>query len=172
MIDTKNLPRRVAADTGFLIRALGDRPGDSRSQPARDLLQAIVDSGGTIIVPAPALAELIRGNPSGPWPLPRNPSFFVGSFDEKCARILGERFPPGIIKQQVHSSGFSKGYVQFDTMILATALRYKAECLITMDHTFRLLDYGDAVAKGFRKQIKDFELPLFQQASSEDPTGL
>lgn len=169
MIDTKKLPRLAAGDTCFWIRALGQRPKDPRTPSAQEFLLQMAKSGGTMLMPAPALAELARGGRS--VDMPRAGSIVVVSFDSQCAKLLGERFNQDVFKEQMTKSGFPKPFLQFDTMILATALRHKAECLITMDHEFLELDFGEVVPKGFRKQVQDFTLPLFQRVAEGEATG-
>ncbi|WP_158627672.1 PIN domain-containing protein [Corallococcus sp. AB038B] len=172
MYDVKKLPRRALCDTGFWIRALGDRPKDPRSPQAEAFFKAMADNGREMLLPAPCLAELIRGKPA--LTIPSTPSVIVVGFDRIAAMELGKRFPASFIKQQKVKSGYEKGYIQFDAMIVACAIRHNAECIITFDNPMKELDYGPEVQMLFRN-VRDFQLPLMasinksQEAESAAP---
>lgn len=157
MYDIKKLPRRVACDTGFWIRALGDRPNDVRSPQATEFFQAMQQAGGEMLLPTPCLAELIRGNPS--LKIPSTPSVIIIGFDRLAAVTLGKTFPPSVIKQQILATGYEKAFIQFDTMIVACAIRHNAECIITFDNPMSRMNYGTLVQVPF-KDIRDFQLPI------------
>ncbi len=157
MYDVKKLPQRVVCDTGFWIRALGERPNDKRSPQAVEFFAAMTKHGGEMLLPSPCLAELLRGNAS--LVVPSTPSVIVVGFDRLAAEVLGKKFPASVIKSQMLKTGYEKAYIQFDSMIVACAIRHNAECIVTFDNPMAKLDYGDHVQMPFR-DIRDFQLPL------------
>ena len=162
MFDVKRLPQRALCDTGFWIRALGDRPDDTRSPDAVSFFAEMTRHGRELLIATPTLAELRRGNPK--LAMPSTPSVVVVAFDRLAAEVLGERFKASVIKQQKLKTGYEKGYIQFDAMIVACAIRHKADCIVSFDNGVGA-DIDDLEIPVHN--IRHFRLPLFPEV--EDP---
>jgi predicted nucleic acid-binding protein len=161
VFDVKRLPRRALCDTGFWIRALGDRPDDARSADALEFFQEMTKHGREMLMATPTLAELIRGKPG--FSVPSTPNVIVVGFDRLAAEVLGTRFNASIIKQQKLKTGYQKGYLQFDAMIVACAIRHKADCVVSFDNGVGddIEDLGIPV-----HNIRDFRLPLLRDTGA------
>jgi predicted nucleic acid-binding protein len=118
-------------DTGVLIRALGERPGDPDSRDCVDFVEAMLAGGRELLVAAPSVAELMRGQ-AVPTP-PSTPGLVIVAFDDLAAIELGTRFPVSSLKSLAATSGLPLTYLKYDAMIAACAIRHKAAFLITVD---------------------------------------
>lgn len=125
-------------DTGVLLRALHDVE-DDRSPACRAFWDAMLAERRQMIASAPAIAELIR---KYPVPLPRVTGFSVVAFDERCAHALGQHLPMSVLKEARTRAGESMGYLKFDALILASALRYNVEVLVCLDADHHKLAAG------------------------------
>jgi predicted nucleic acid-binding protein len=161
VFDVKRLPQRALCDTGFWIRALGDRPDDVRSPDAIAFFKEMVANGREMLLATPTLAELIRGNPN--ISIPNTPSVIVVGFDRMAAHVLGTRFNAKVIKAQRLKTGYEKAYIQFDAMIVACAIRHNADCIVSFDGEFGV-DI-DTLEIPIRK-VRDFRLPLLASIDS------
>ncbi len=130
-MDVSLLPKRALVDTGVLIRALGERPEDPWSADCQDFVKAMVVHQRDILVSAPSIAELLRGNPS--TPLPTTKHVIVVSFDDRAARVLGTTFPQDVLKKVSGTSTGPLSYFKYDALIAACAIRHRADVLVTLD---------------------------------------
>jgi predicted nucleic acid-binding protein len=162
VFDIKRIPQRALCDTGFWIRALGDRPDDPRSPDALAFFEEMTSRGRELLMATPTLAELRRGNPK--IAMPSTPSVIVVAFDRLAAETLGERFKASVIKQQRLKTGYEKAYLQYDAMIIACAIRHEADCIVSFDNGVSddIEDVGIPV-----HNVRSFRLPLL--ADVEDP---
>jgi predicted nucleic acid-binding protein len=119
------VPARVALDTTFLLRALS--LADDESGLCELLLRELVALKVQIQVPAPVIAEIVRGD------VRRSPhttsGLLVTAFDEKAAVKCGELFPASSLKGAA---------LKFDAMIIACAVRWDAKHIISLDQTLRI----------------------------------
>jgi predicted nucleic acid-binding protein len=137
MSKSPNLPSRLLLDTGVLIRALGHKPSDARSPACRRLLHEIIEQRKTALVAAPTIAELERGLPDpGAYPdeLPRVRHVLVVAFDERCANVLATKFANPITAGMAAATGVPHNYIKYDAMIVACAVRWEADHLVTLDN--------------------------------------
>lgn len=89
--------------------------------------------GAKVLIPAPALAELIRGDQTTEPPMVRG--IEVAPFTHKTARILARTFPQSFIDSS-KQAGNREHYVKYDAMIASIAIHREAT-LVTLD-TFLL----------------------------------
>lgn len=143
VIDEKKLPRVAAVDAGVLIRALEPGHTDRYAQACRDFWTAMLkDRERRIIIPAPSLAEHLRGAVS---PVPSTAQVYVVPFDGRCAEILADRLPKEVIRAEIASFKREYGekapgaFIKYDAMIAACAKRWEADRLISIDRHLRSL---------------------------------
>lgn len=130
-MDKAALPKRVLIDTTVLIRALGERPNDPDTPDCRDFFDAMLAGGRTLLVEAPSISEMLRGQPKPA--LPNTTGILVVAFDDEAAITLGLQFPAATLKSLAASTGLSGTYLKYDALIAACALRHRAEHLVTVD---------------------------------------
>ena len=85
--------------------------------------------GAKVLIPAPALAELIRGDQTTEPPMVRG--IEVAPFTHKTARILARTFPQSFIDSS-KQAGNREHYVKYDAMIASIAIHREAT-LVTLD---------------------------------------
>jgi predicted nucleic acid-binding protein len=131
-IDVAKLPQRALFDTGVVIRALGERPEDPGSPACECLWKAMLENSRQILIAAPSLAEMMRqfGNE---YAIPRRRGVEVVAFDDRAAIELGRRFPERVLNAERERSNLPKGYIKYDALIVATAIRHRATHLVTLD---------------------------------------
>jgi predicted nucleic acid-binding protein len=66
-------------------------------------------------------------------PLPRTRHIETVAFDQASAYTLAERLPLEILKAEQDRSGLPFNYIKYDALIVACAVRHRAEMLITID---------------------------------------
>jgi predicted nucleic acid-binding protein len=130
-IDISKLPQRALFDTGVVIRALGERPGDPESHLCERLWEAMLVNGRDILIAAPSIAEMYRH--SGKVSLPHRKNIEVVAFDAQAAVLLGTKFPKAVLDAEVKTTGLVKNYIKYDALIAATASRYRATHIVTLD---------------------------------------
>lgn len=131
---------------------------------------AMLENKRTIIVATPSIAEFNRKNIE---PIPSSRHILNGPFDKTAAEILAARFPSHVF-QEFKAEGFSAGYIKYDALIAACALRYRAEVLVTSDkkhgNLARKVSLRVAVAADFRaKQTVLAEGPLWSPSDKVSP---
>ena len=127
-------------DTTVLIPGLPGgrlRASDDAASPL--LFEAMIAARKTILIAAPSAAELIRRSPK--TAIPRTRQVFVVAFDRTAAEILGERFPPTVLTVHRDESAARAPlhYIKYDAMIVACAVRHRANVLISCDADQRKL---------------------------------
>lgn len=137
-IDRGLLPSSCVLDAGFLMLALNQRSHRPDSPTCRALFAALLNeerlsAGARVLIPATALAELIRG--SSKQEPPRARGVFVAPFTARTARYLSQHLPDTLIEHVVKETQLPRAYVKYDSMIAATALAYEAS-LIALDGWF------------------------------------
>lgn len=123
------LPSRVMLDAGVLMRAIGQQSQDPRSEHCRRLYDALVGARRKILIAAPALAEVLRGQDTSPI---FDPLVQVVPFDGLAARILAKNMPH-VLFSTLQEPRPPKVYLKFDSLIVACALRGKADVLVSLD---------------------------------------
>jgi predicted nucleic acid-binding protein len=166
VFDVKRLPQRALCDSGFWIRALGDRPDDKRSPEAIAFFEEMKRHGRELLMATPTLAELRRGNQK--LSVPSTPSVVVVAFDRLAAEVLGTRFNASVIKQQMSKTGYKKAYLQFDALIVACALRHNADCIVSFDNEIGADIEGPELPI---HNVRHFRLPLFADAEASSQTA-
>lgn len=91
----------------------------------------MIDERKRVLIAAPSLAEILR-NPSNK-PLPRVLYVEVVAFDGDAAKALGDKMPFAQMQSLAAGSGLTKNYFKYDALIVACAIRHRAEVLITTD---------------------------------------
>ncbi len=97
----------------------------------QELWRALVQSGRTILIPAPAFAEYVRHPPHDPPPRQR----YVESiaFDDRAALICGKLFPKRVfVEHKTPDTTFT--VLKYDSMIVACAIRGGAGVLVSRDN--------------------------------------
>ena len=93
------------------------------------LVGALLRKKIDVMVPAPVLAE-VSLQASAPIPLA---GLNVVAFDRTAAEYMGEHFPQNVLIQSRDAAGSTTAVVRMDSMIVATALRHRAEVLYSYD---------------------------------------
>jgi len=137
-IDDERLPKVCALDAGVLMLALRQRPHRPDAPAAMALWRALltrerIERGAKVIIPAPVLAEIIRGDQVTEPPRVRG--IEVAPFTAKSARILARTFPQSFI-DAAKKEGNREHYVKYDAMIASIAIHCEAT-LVSLD-TFLL----------------------------------
>jgi predicted nucleic acid-binding protein len=130
-IDPALLPSRALLDSSVLFGALGSRDTGSDAEACRKLLDGMIEHGKTVLIAAPSLTELLRGD--SPIEPPRTLGIVVVGFDDQAARILAKEFPQTVLVKARDASGATLQYIKYDAMIVASAIRHRAACLVTRD---------------------------------------
>ncbi len=130
-IDLDLLPPRALFDSSILFGALGSRDDGPTAEACRKLFEAMIENGKTVLVSAPTIAELLRGE--SPVEPPRTAGVVVVGFDDQAARILAKEFPQEVLIRFRDATGTPLQYIKYDAMIVACAKRHRAECLVTGD---------------------------------------
>lgn len=138
-IDPALLLSPMALDTDILILAFGHRPKDSRSRICEALFGAMVNTKREILVCAASFAEFLHGWRGGGPPPSLLAHVFVAPFDMDAARLLGSSYPMSILKGIQAESKSPRPYYKFDAMIVATAERFGAKCIVTYDDGMKKL---------------------------------
>ena len=55
------------------------------------------------------------------------------AFDERAAVALGSQLPMDVLKEVADRSGLKLSYLKFDALIVASAIRYNADVLVSLD---------------------------------------
>lgn len=124
------IPRRPMIDTGFLILANRERPDDPRTERHAQAIRVLQDSGATLLIAAPALAELFRHKHTEPPPATRWPTI---AFGREAAKLLGERMPERFNVKP----GIPGGYWKYDCLIAACAVVAKADAILVADSDYK-----------------------------------
>ena len=121
-------PSRVCADSGFVIRGLGQRRDEPRSQACRDAWSALLAAGSEIMIPVPIIAEVARNEQ--PLAVPRTRQIIPVPFDIDAADHLARL---GKLTYPKHKE---VGYWKYDMLIAACAAHSGAEVLVSIDSDF------------------------------------
>lgn len=133
-IDAKRLPASVCFDTSTLIAASDGRVRKDQEQACAPLLDALVSAKRPVLVAAPSFAEFLRKGPR--TPSPHLAGIDVVAFDRLASELLATKFPKHVLTQYRDQSSKGKpplDYIKYDAMIVACALRHKAEVFVTLD---------------------------------------
>jgi predicted nucleic acid-binding protein len=133
----KDLPGRVAIDSGVLSRALDDMDPDADSPVCRSFWDSMLASSGEILIAAPTLAEVLRAKPGRV--VPRTEGVEIVNFDQRAAEDLARLFPIEDLKVWADEEGVPRTYYKYDALIVACAFRHKSECMVTLDPHFKRL---------------------------------
>jgi predicted nucleic acid-binding protein len=156
MIDISRLPERPLVDSTILIAAWSERKDPAR-ETCLSLLTELENRGSEMLIAAPTIAELLRGE--HPIELPRRKSFVPVAFDTRAAELLGRDLPRSVLQRVKEESGRVYQYVKYDAMIAACAKRYGATCIISTDlHMPKLAKHLDLPCF----VPEDYKLPLFK----------
>jgi predicted nucleic acid-binding protein len=120
----------VLFDSSALVCALVENSKEPNAVDFRELFDALLANGKTILIAAPSLAELLR-RPEAQT-LPRREGIVIVPFDSAAARLLAERLPLSAITD-AKLSGAPANYIKYDAMIVACALRHRADVMVTKD---------------------------------------
>jgi predicted nucleic acid-binding protein len=132
--------RSAAFDTSALVFLIDDAPpadaADARRwQNVRDTMRGLTDAGVTFALPAAVLAELAAGQHGravAALLAKRIGKIEVQAFDAEAALIAGEITQGALAAAKAAGTKVAdRPIIKFDAMILATALRWKVDQLIT-----------------------------------------
>lgn len=137
-IDAAKLPQVCVLDTGVLLLSLAQKVHRPDTAVCRALWKALLDkgrlaAGARILIPAPAIAEVLRG--ASQQDPPRITGVFVAPFTARTARYLGKYLSTSFIEATVTATQVPRAYIKYDAMIAATAMAYDAT-LIALDGWF------------------------------------
>ncbi|OGQ25625.1 MAG: hypothetical protein A2138_22525 [Deltaproteobacteria bacterium RBG_16_71_12] len=130
VISRADLPERPLLDTGILIRALREYT-DAHTETCVAFLKALLDENKDILIAAPTLAEVVRGNAA--TTLPAVAGITVVGFDKQAAEILGKGLPAPVLKEEAAQAGKTGMQIKYDAMIAACAARHRADVVVTLD---------------------------------------
>lgn len=163
-IDEALLPDVCALDTGVLLLALRQRSHRPDAPASIALWKALlgrerIARGAKVLVPAPALAELIRGSQTTEPPMVRGVA--IAPFTRKTARILARTFPQSFIdvsKQAGNRDGDRSDHrVVLDVVLPPRVYARDTRCLL---------------ARPCRRTDPDPATVLVSQCTDRDATGL
>ena len=122
-------------DAGVMILALHQRVHRPDSAMCLALWRGLVSpgrltAGARVLIPAPALAELIRG--AAKQEPPRLRGVFVAPFTARTARYLSQHIAGALIETEVGETKLPRAYLKYDALIAATAISADAT-LIALD---------------------------------------
>lgn len=127
--DQKKIPAKVALDTTVVLRALGFAADPTGL--CEELLRELIACRVEIQLPAPVLAEILRGD------IRRMPQvrsgFTVAAFDELAAIRCAELFP----KEMLSAGDKDGAALKYDAMIVACAVRWGAKHIVSLDEKLR-----------------------------------
>ncbi len=172
MIDHSLLPNVALVDTGVLMRALGHKPDDPRSEACTEFVAAMIAAKKRLLIAAPTFAEMERGEPdlgAEAVPLPRTRHVIVVPFDDVAARELARQFPTAIANGIADETGLSRTHIKYDAMIAACAIRHEADCIVSLDDKTMKKRYGDAIPV---RQPADYRQAEDNQTSLFDMLGV
>lgn len=129
------LPLVAAIDTNVFLRFLLEVE-DTKSEMCIRFCNAMLSASNTLVVAAPTLAEI--GRTSGK-PVPHTPGIEAIAFDQAAADVLAQRIPFSKLIELRDETGLPLHYWKYDSLILACAVRAKADCLVTTDTGLRKL---------------------------------
>jgi predicted nucleic acid-binding protein len=137
-IEKTKLPQVCVLDAGFMLLAMSQRSYRPDSPICRAVFEALLDderlnAGARVLIPAPALAELLRG--ASKQEPPRVRGVFIAPFTARTARHLCQYLSESVIETIVGETKLPRAYVKYDSMIAATAITYDAT-LIALDGWF------------------------------------
>jgi predicted nucleic acid-binding protein len=162
-IEPSKLPDVCVLDAGVMMLALNQRVYRDDSPTCRALWRALVNrdrlaAGARVLIPAPALAELIRGT-SKQEP-PRMRGIFIAPFTSRTARSLSQHIPEALIETQIGESKLPRAYLKYDALIAATAISSEAT-LIALDGWFHRQNWPIAVRhpRDFARAQMPLDLP-------------
>jgi predicted nucleic acid-binding protein len=146
-IELSRLPPVCVLDAGVMILALNQRVHRPDSATCIALWKALVDrerlkAGARVLIPAPALAELIRG--TAKQEPPRSQGVFVAPFTARTARYLSLHVSDALIETAVGETRLPRAYLKYDALIAATAISADAT-LIALDGWFHRQKWPIAV---------------------------
>lgn len=128
-IDPTKLPNRALLDSSVIVSAFGTKPED---RDATEFFDAMVNQKRDVLIATVSIAELLRKRPTSPLPKVKHVRAVV--FDERCAEVCAQHFPPIVLKDEAAKlAGLPAAYWKFDALIVAAAIRYGAECIVTAD---------------------------------------
>jgi predicted nucleic acid-binding protein len=134
-ISLEQLPLRAAIDTGVVLRGFWPSEPSFAADPRTPMCRAFVTSmlaaGRQLVVSAVSIAEALRF--SNQRVVPRHRGIEVVAFDDQAARILGEYFRDEALKQVQQEVGTARRVVSIDALIVASAIRYRAEVIVAID---------------------------------------
>lgn len=126
--EAKMLPQRPLLDTNIWLRAFGfetDSYGP-RVKLCKDLVETLEHFGRRMMIATASIAEILRYDPGRR--IPKTKSIIAVPFDRKAAEELQKIVAP--FKNTVPGHG---NRLKFDQMIVATAQRHGADCIVAID---------------------------------------
>lgn len=131
-----DLPYRVLLDTTVFLRALWPEATDDPSdvELCRDFFRAMDEQNRMMLMGAPSVAEIIRGDSKRE--LPRSRNVVPVAFDHDAAIQLG-RIAPATWLRRGAETGVrgARDSIRYDTMLCGCALRANAMEIIALDRT-------------------------------------
>jgi predicted nucleic acid-binding protein len=120
----------VLLDTGVVIRALGQKT-DQDAALCRELWTTAREHRKVILIGVHTIAEMLRGRM--PASLPRVSGVAVVPFDGPAAVVLGRQFSFRFIGGHANQHDVPRPYVKYDAMIVACAIRHRADMIVSLD---------------------------------------
>lgn len=98
------------------------------------LLDALVSAKRPVLIAAPSFAEFLRKAPR--TPSPHLAVIEVVAFDRIASELLATKFPKHVLTRYRDQSSRGKppiDYIKYDAMIVACAVRHKADVFVSLD---------------------------------------
>lgn len=143
-----DLPPRLVLDTCVFVRATGQRKKDQRTASCEQLWSAAAGHGCTLLVPAPVLAEVLRGGTPEDDPVFSN--VVVVDFDRRAARRLGKAFSADFFKGQAAKGSDRDVALKYDGLIVAIAHANSASIATFDGEMIKLAGLANVTAKNPR----------------------
>lgn len=132
MINRQQLPSCAMIDTNVYMLAMGDRPKHQFAGACREFVEEMVQCGRELLISPFTLAEYLRGQVTSRH---LTPNIRVVSFDDRCGRFLGSKFPAAQFNDVSKMAGYHDGHFQYDALIIACAKVWGADVLVSLDGT-------------------------------------
>lgn len=129
------LPRRAALDTGVMLRGFWPQERafaeDPRTPICRAFVTSMLDAGFSLLVSAVSIAEALR------FPerrtVPRVPGIEVLAFDDQAAQVFATSLRMDALRAVQAETGGRRPTILFDALIVASAVRYRADMIVSID---------------------------------------
>jgi predicted nucleic acid-binding protein len=150
-------------DSSVLVPALG-RARATDDAACRPLFDSLIASGCRVLIAAPTAAEIYRRSPT--TAIPRTRLVEVVPFDALAAIELGQRFPPDVLKT-FRQGKIPLDYIKYDAMIVACAIRHRAQAFVSTDEHQRKLASAVGLTVKYPRDYLSKQQEMYEATASK-----